>query len=200
MILSTEYETFRKEGLSVISEKVYRISELVQMVLKDANDQNLAVACGYCSDNKGLSMSIMLSICYGCYPKLKDEEDDESWEVIDALPKPCFVHNVESRVRLIDVTSSPDELILVKNTLYNEDVPTYLDSTWEKNMPTMHTAVNTIAKVARDAIVENSNGNSEGTFKNTKHDATYKWHARIRLQSTYLHHYAMNSRTQTREK
>ena len=52
------------------------------MVLKDAFDQNLVVACGDCSDNKGLSMSIMLSICYGCY---------ESWEVIDALPKPCFV-------------------------------------------------------------------------------------------------------------
>eukprot|EP00956_Cyclotella_meneghiniana_P037063 scaffold134177_cov80-Cyclotella_meneghiniana.AAC.3 len=57
----------------------------------------------------------------------------------------------------------------------------------------MHTAVSTIAKVARDAIVENSNGNNEGNFKNTMHDATYKMACKD--PSTYLHHYAMNSRT-----
>lgn len=63
-----------------------------------------------------------------------------------------YLHNVESRVRLIDVTLSSDEMILVKNSLYIEDVPTYLESTWIGYMPTMHTAVSTIAKVARNAI------------------------------------------------
>ena len=41
-------------------------------------------------------------------------------------------------------------------------------------------------------MVENSNGNNEGNFKNTKHDATYKMACKD--PSTYLHHYDMNSR------
>ena len=191
-ILSREYQQFVKDGLTTISEEDYRVADLVDMVLRAAFNENLIVACGYCCDNKGPFLDIMLTFCYGCYPSLKDEEDDERWEVIDRVAKPRFIHNVKSQFRFVDASSSTGELILVKNTMYDHGVGVYLAGTWINNLPTMHTGVCDISYVARNAVVENSNGNSEGLFKNTKHDATYK--AACNDPSTYLHHQYMHSR------
>eukprot|EP00956_Cyclotella_meneghiniana_P004182 scaffold5121_cov40-Cyclotella_meneghiniana.AAC.1 len=93
-----------------------------------------------------------------------------------------------------DVTSDTDELVLVRNNLYDPQVGGYLDQHWTKNLPTMHTAVCDIAMVARNAVVENSNGNNEGRFKHSKHDKTHIMACKD--PATYLHYYAMQSRSQ----
>jgi hypothetical protein len=162
------------------------------MVLKAAIAESLIVACGYCCDNKGTNMKILLSICFGCYPRLKDEKDDDAWEVMDRLARPRYVHNVPTNIKFTDVTSGTDELVLVKNHLYDTQVGLYLDQNWTKNLPTIHSGVCRIAFVARNAVVENSNGNNEGGFRHSKHDASYVMACKD--PSTYLHHYAMNSR------
>lgn len=78
-ILVSKYSNFCEKGSSAFSERHIQCLELVEMVPKNAMDERLAVACGFCCDNKGTSMKIMLSICYGCYPAWKDEEDNYAW-------------------------------------------------------------------------------------------------------------------------
>ena len=60
----------------------------------------------------------------------------------------------------------------------------------------MHTDVCNIALVARNAVVENSNGNNKGRFKHSKHDKTHIVACKDPAIVPDLHHYAMQSRSQ----
>ena len=178
--------------ITCVDRKNYMTESLIQSVIDAAVSEKLQFSVSYCVDNDGDTGKLLSNILFGCYGKLKDEEDDERWEVISSVPEARFLYNQVSSTEFSEINGSSSETVLVLNPLFDPSLSGYMMTQWGRNFALFHTGVNDMCLCGRDAVLENSNQGIEGVFGDTKHDPDLLIASKD--PATFLHYLAKRQR------
>ena len=139
--------------ITCVDRKNYMTESLIQSVIDAAVSEKLQFSVSYCVDNDGDTGKLLSNILFGCYGKLKDEEDDERWEVISSVPEARFLYNQVSSTEFSEINGSSSETVLVLNPLFDPSLSGYMMAQWGRNFALFHTGVNDMCLRGRDAVL-----------------------------------------------
>ena len=184
-VLKQLYDQLRDDKLRAINSSDYLPMELIDSVAKAAKAEKLRFSASYCEMDEDGNRRIMSNICYGFFPSLVDEDNDENMEVLDTKRKPRWVYSLPSSTQYSEINDSTTQFVCVRNPLFEEAASKYVLNQLGRNLALIHWALIKVCYKGRQAVVETSNNAIEGAFKDEKRDpdlraaakdpATFMW-------------------------